>query len=146
MSQTPTLSQPPEPLTSTPSRLPPPPSAGADATVRRLRAAKMRGAPEKAGQAKLLPEIGNPEEGGGDEPAAARDYLASYNADPTFREPLEGLVRLLEKRRSLKNLGKLVEALTRAAATPDERVRGLLSRASYEADVAGEVATARATA
>src|SRR5580704_8485601 len=145
MSQTPTLSQPPEPLTSTPSRLPPPPSAGADATVRRLRA-EMSASTDKARQAKLLSEIGDLEERGGDEPAAARDYLASYNADPTFREPLEGLVRLLEKRRSLKNLGKLVDALARAAATPEEKVRGLLMRAAYQTDVAGEVADAKVAA
>jgi hypothetical protein len=81
----------------------------------------------------------------GDEPAAARDYLAAFNADPVFREPLEGLVRLLEKRRSLKNLGKLVGALVRSAATPDEKVRALLMRAAYQADVSGEVAEAKAS-
>ncbi len=43
----------------------------------------------------------------GEEPGAARDYLAAYNADTSFREPLEGLVRLLERRRSVSNLGKL---------------------------------------
>src|SRR5262249_18735274 len=48
---------------------------------------------------------------------------------------LEGLVGLLEKRRSLKNLGKLIDALERAATTPDEKVRALLMRATYQADV-----------
>jgi tetratricopeptide (TPR) repeat protein len=82
------------------------------------------------------------EERSGDEPGAARDYLAAYNADQSFREPLEGLVGLLEKRRSLKNLGKLIDALERAAATPDEKVRSLLMRATYQADVLEDVTAA----
>ena len=35
------------------------------------------------------------EERGGDEMGAAREFLASFNSHPQFREPLEGLVRLL---------------------------------------------------
>lgn len=152
MSQTPTFSPPPEPLTATPSHVPPPPAEGSvdalaaiEGTVRRLRA-ELAASTDKPRQARLLAEIADLEERAGDEPAAARDYLASYNADATFREPLEGLVRLLEKRRSLKNLGKLVDALARAATTPDERTRGLLMRASYQADVAGDLADAKVAA
>ncbi len=149
MSQTPTISQPPEPLTSTPSRIPPPPApeamAALEGTVRRLRA-ELAAHPDRARQARLLGEIADLEERSGDEPAAARDYLAAYNADPTFREPLEGLVRLLEKRRSLKNLGKLVEALARAASSPDEKVRALVMRAAYQADVSNDLAEAKASA
>jgi lipopolysaccharide biosynthesis regulator YciM len=149
MSQTPTISQPPEPLGPTPSRVPPPPAADAvaeiEGTVRRLRA-ELTASPDRARQARLLAEIADLEERAGDEPAAARDYLAAYNADATFREPLEGLVRLLEKRRSLKNLGRLLDALARAASTPEEKVRGLLMRASYQADVAGDLSDAKAAA
>ncbi len=152
MSQTPTFSPPPEPLTATPSHVPPPPAernadamAAVEGTLRRLRA-ELTASTDKPRQARLLAEIADLEERAGDEPAAARDYLASYNADATFREPLEGLVRLLEKRRSLKNLGKLVDALARAATTPDERTRGLLMRASYQADVAGDLADAKVAA
>ncbi|MGD0529670.1 MAG: hypothetical protein ABSE49_31325, partial [Polyangiaceae bacterium] len=146
MSQTPTLSQPPEPLTSTPSRLPPPPPpealAALDGTVRRLRT-ELAATGDRSRHARLLAEIADLEERSGDEPAAARDYLAAYNADSTFREPLEGLVRLLEKRRSLKNLGKLVDALARVASSPEERVRALLMRAAYQADVANDLAEAK---
>jgi len=149
MSQTPTISQPPEPLTSTPSRIPPAPPpealAALEGTVRRLRT-ELAATGDRARHARLLAEIADLEERSGDEPAAARDYLAAYNADSTFREPLEGLVRLLEKRRSLKNLGKLVDALARVATSPDERVRALLMRAAYQADVSNDLSDAKSAA
>lgn len=149
MSQTPTFSQPPEPLTSTPSQAPPGTRTDAaeamQETVRRLRA-ELGATHDRGRQARLLTSIADLEERAGDEPAAARDYLAAFNADAVFREPLEGLVRLLEKRRSLKNLGKLVDALARAAVTPDEKMRALLMRASYQADVAGDLTEGKAAA
>jgi tetratricopeptide (TPR) repeat protein len=149
MSHTPTISQPPEPLTAPTARSQAPPaegsSAGFDQTIRRLQA-EMGATADRQRQSRLLSQIADLHERSGDEPAAARDYLAAFNADPTFREPLEGLVRLLEKRRSLKNLGKVVGALVRAAATPDEKVRALLMRAAYQADVSSEVAEAKASA
>jgi hypothetical protein len=149
MSQTPPISQPTEPPTAISSHVLPlpvaePPLAVQD-MVLRLRA-ELAVATDRARQARLLMEVANLEERSGDEPAAARDYLAAYNADQSFREPLEGLVGLLEKRRSLKNLGKLVDALVRAAAAPDEKVRALLMRAAYQADVTGDLAEAKSTA
>jgi hypothetical protein len=139
MSYPTTFSQPPEPLTSTPSRVPPPLPPEVQAvlaeTVRRLRA-ELFATTEPARQARLLTEMGDAQERVGEEPAATRDYLAAYSADPTFHEPLEGLVRLLEKRRSLRNLGRLVDALVTAATGSDEKVRALLMRAAYLADVA----------
>ena len=145
MSQPTTFSQPPEPLTSTPSRVPAPLSAEAQSTlaeaVRRLRA-ELSATSDVVRQARLLTEIGEVQERAGDEPAATRDYLAAYSADSTFHEPLEGLVRLLEKRRSLRNLGRLVDALVIAAKGPDEKVRALLMRAAYLADVAANPAEA----
>lgn len=85
-------------------------------------------------QALLLHELGALEEARGEEPAAARDYLAAFNADPQFREPLEALVRILTRRKSIKNLGKLLDALTRAAATPEEKTRAFWERAAYLQD------------
>lgn len=132
-------------MASGPSKAPPP-SADAlsaiEGTVKRLRA-ELSGTHDKVRQARLLTEIGEMEERAGDEPGAARDYLAAFNAEPTFREPLEGLVRLLERRRSLKNLGKLVDALARAASNPDEKARALLMKASYLEDVSGDLDGAR---
>src|SRR3954465_14850205 len=86
---------------------------------------------DKSLQALLLHELAVLEEQRGEEPIAARDYLAAFNADPQFREPLEALVRILSRRKSVKNLGKLLDALTRAAATPEERARAFWERASY---------------
>ncbi len=107
--------------------------------------AELAAATDPLRQARLLADVADLEELTGDQPSAARDYLAAYNAAPAFREPLEGLVRLLERRRSLKNLGKLIDALLRAAVTPDERVRALVMKAWHEADVNGDVAGAKET-
>jgi predicted Zn-dependent protease len=103
---------------------------GAGALIARLRA-EHAAQHDKSNQALLLHECGVLEENGGEEPSAARDYLAAFNADPQFREPLESLVRILSRRKSVKNLGKLLDALTRAAATPEERSRAFWERASY---------------
>ena len=131
------------------SRAPQPRSADAvaaiDDTVRRLRA-ELAAATDPSRQARLLADVGDLEEILGDQPGAARDYLAAYNADPAFHEPLEGLVRLLEKRRSLKNLGKLIDALVRAASGPEETARALTMRASFEADVNGHLSEAKTSA
>lgn len=97
----------------------------------------------KARQARLLGEVGEIEERGGDEPGAARDYLAAFNADSTFREPLEGLVRLLERRRSFKNLGKVIDAFVKSSKKQDEAGRAMLMKAAYAADVLQDVAMAR---
>ncbi len=140
----PTSVSPPDPIGAASKA--PPPSVDAlnaiEGTVKRLRA-ELTGTHDKSRQARLLMEIGEIEERAGDEPGAARDYLAAFNAAPDFREPLEGLVRLLERRRSLKNLGKLVDALARAAVSPEEKARALLMKASYLEDVAGDLDAAR---
>jgi tetratricopeptide (TPR) repeat protein len=115
-----------------------------EGTVAKLRA-ELNAASEKPRQSRLLGEIGELEERVGEEPGAARDYLAAFNADPQFREPLEALVRLLERRRSLRNLGKLIDALVRAAETPEEKARSLLMKASFEEDASNDIQTAKAT-
>jgi len=66
-----------------------------------------------------------------DEAGAAKDYLSSYNADSEFREPVEALAALLERRKSFKNLGRLVDALARAATTPGQIARANLLRGAY---------------
>jgi tetratricopeptide (TPR) repeat protein len=119
-------------------------SGGEDprAFVERLRA-EQAAHPDRAMHAILLYECGALEESTGEEPVAARDYLAAFNVDPTFREPLEALVRILSRRKSIKNLGKLLEALVRAAATPEERARAYVERAAYLEDHEQDAASAR---
>ena len=116
-----------------------------EGTVAQLRA-EVEAASDKARQARLLGEIGELEERAGDETFAAKDYLAAFNLDPTFREPLEALVRLLERRRSLKNLGKIVDALLRSAHTPEERARALLSKAAHLEEASRDLPAAKGAA
>ncbi|HEY4012552.1 MAG TPA: tetratricopeptide repeat protein [Polyangiaceae bacterium] len=146
MSQTPTISQPPDAPAVTSSRAPPAPpteaTLAAQETLRRIRA-ELAATTDRSRQGRLLMTVAELEERIGDEPSAARDYLAAFNADPGFREPLEGLVRLLEKRRSVKNLGRLIDAMVRAATSPEEKVRTLLMQATYQADVADDLAEAK---
>ena len=78
-----------------------------------------------------------------DEAAATRDYLAAFNADPRFREPLEALVRLFSRRASTKNLGKLLDALARTATTPDEKARANWLRGAFLLDHLGDTAAAQ---
>ncbi|MBX3264535.1 MAG: hypothetical protein KF782_32990, partial [Labilithrix sp.] len=130
------------------SQLPPAPIETIEAVaaaVGRLRA-EVAATTDKARKARLLHEAAEIQERGGDEPGAARDYLAAYNADTSFREPLEGLVRLLERRRSLSNLGKLIEALVASAVTPEERARALTQRALFVEDVQKDLEGARGLA
>ncbi len=85
-------------------------------------------------QAVLLYELGVLLERGGDDAGAAREYLAAFHKLPDFREPLEGLVALLHRRRSLKNLGRLLETLVKSARSPHELSRALVERAAYLLD------------
>ncbi|HWL85404.1 MAG TPA: hypothetical protein VNO21_06360, partial [Polyangiaceae bacterium] len=111
-------------------------------SIKYLRA-EVAASEDRARQARLLSEIGDLLERAGDEPGAARDYLAAFNADPMFREPLEALVRLMERRRSLKNLGRVIDALVRASVTPEEKTRALIMRAAFLEDVAGDLKGAK---
>jgi hypothetical protein len=127
------------------SRLPASPSilpAEVNDAVAWLRA-EIAASPVKARQARLLGEVGEIEERNADEAGAARDYLAAFNADPTFREPLEGLVRLLERRRSFKNLGKVIDAFVKSSKRPEEAARALLMKTAYAADVTQDLDAAR---
>ncbi len=130
------------------SQLPPAPIETIEAVaaaVGRLRA-EVAATEDPSRKARLLAEAAEIQERGGDEPGAARDYLAAYNSDTSFREPLEGLVRLLERRRSLSNLGKLIEALVAAASTAEERARALTQRALFVEDIQKDLEGARGAA
>lgn len=130
------------------SQMPPAPSEATQAVsaaVGRLRA-EVDATTDRARKSRLLAEAAEIQERGGDEPGAARDYLAAYNADTSYREPLEGLVRLLERRRSLSNVGKLIEALVAAASVPEERARALTQRAIFFEDVQKDLEGARGMA
>lgn len=107
-------------------------------SLARLRAEQLA---TKDAVAHLLHELGVGQEPF-DEAAATRDYLAAFNADPRFREPLEALVRLFSRRSSAKNLGKLLDALTRAAVTPDEKARAHWLRGAFLLDHLGDASAA----
>jgi len=96
-----------------------------------------------AAKAILLHELGVLSEALGDEAGSARDQLGAVNADPDFREPLERLIAIIERRQSYKNLGKLLERQVRVAETPEERARALLDQASFASDHEGDDGTAR---
>lgn len=119
-----------------------PVASGPAAMLGRLRA-EIAAQEDKGAQALLLHECGLLAEQAGDEPGAAREFLSAFNADPQFREPLEALVRILTRRKSMKNLGKLLEALTRAASTPEERARAFWERASFLQDYEQNLSGAR---
>ena len=96
--------------------------------------AEQESATEPQHKALLLHELGVVEERSGEEMEAAREFLAAFNSHAQFREPLEGLVRLLERRKSVKNLPKLLDALLRVADSPVERARALVKRAAFLTD------------
>jgi cellulose synthase operon protein C len=126
---------------SHPTSFPPGPSATSPAAVY-LRAEQAT-ATDPQHKALLLHELGVVEERAADEMGAAREFLAAFNSYPQFREPLEGLVRLLERRKSVKNLPKLLDALLRAAESPAERGRALLKRAAFAIDYRKDDAAGR---
>lgn len=94
-------------------------------------------------RAVLLHEIGVLEERIGDETASVRDQLGAVNADAEFREPLERLIAIIERRQSYKNLGRLLERLVSVADRPDEQARALLDQAFYLLDHEDDTAGAR---
>jgi hypothetical protein len=81
-------------------------------------------------RARLLSTMAAIHEARGDLAAAARDELAATNADPALLEPLESLIGIARRRRSQKNLDKLVERLARVARTSAERQRAAFELAT----------------
>src|SRR5258708_35767909 len=96
-------------------------------------------------KALLLHELGVIEARAGEEMEAAREFRAAFSAHAQSREPLEGLVRLLERRKSVKNLPKLLDALLRVADTPVEKARALVKRAAFLIDHKKDDGGARAS-
>src|SRR4051794_20100453 len=128
---------------SHPTSFPPGPSVTSPAAIYlRLEQANTS---DPAHKALLLHELGVVEERMGDEMGAAREFLAAFNAYAQFREPLEGLVRLLERRKSVKNLPKLLDALLRVADSPVEKARALVKRAAFLVDFKKDDGGARAS-
>ncbi len=111
-----------------------PPAAGSD-MITRLRA-EAEACEDPVRKAVLLHEAAELEERvAGDELGAAREYLAAFNLDNGFREPLEALVRILERRRSLKNLARVLDSMSKSADTSEERARALRALAADAVDV-----------
>ena len=138
----PPRSQPPVAATASPSN-PPRPGTGdataiSDEVITRLRA-ELDSCADAFRRARLLADLAEREERSGDDAAAVRDYQAAFSAWPAFREPLEGLLRLFEKRHNPDLRGKVVEALVQAAASPDEMVRALRMWATFLTDVASDL-------
>ncbi|MEZ4227790.1 MAG: hypothetical protein R3B89_01420 [Polyangiaceae bacterium] len=112
------------------------------ATIERLRA-EHDATSSQAAKAILLHEIGLLEESAGDEAGAARDQLQAVNADSTFREPLERLITIIERRKSFKNLGRLLDRLLKISERPGERARALLDNAAFFHDHGEDLDAAR---
>jgi len=80
-------------------------------------------------KAALRHELGMLQELAGRDSHAVRELLAAVNATPRFKEPLERLIALIERRRSFKNLPTLLDHLCRTADTPEEEARAQLLQA-----------------
>ncbi len=103
--------------------------------AQRLAAFELAAAESREAKALLLHEQAEYEERvRGDEPVAARGYLAAFNARPMFRPPLDALIRLYARRRSAANISKLYDALVKAGATPVDRAESLTLRAELLED------------
>jgi lipopolysaccharide biosynthesis regulator YciM len=105
--------------------------------------AESEAATDDASRAVLLHEVGVLEDNARNDGQAARDLLSAVNALPGFHEPLERLVSLFERRKSYKNLGKLVDRLAKVAETPEEQARALVALAEFREDQDGDIDAAR---
>ena len=116
-----------------------PATAEAWAEVLRVLRAEAEVVTDRAQRSAILYGIAELEESLiGDQPAAARSHLASYNARSTFRPPLDALVRLYRRRASFSNLGKLLEAQARTAPTARDRADALVLRGELAEDALGD--------
>ena len=122
-------------------------SISQDPTVVTSAIARLRAEHDAATDSKtraiLLHEIGALEERVGDETASVRDQLGAVNAEAEFREPLERLIAIIERRQSYKNLGRLLERLVSVSDTTEERARALLAQSWYVLDHEDDPANAR---
>lgn len=125
-----------EPTPDSPSAGPPNAAPASSARSIEDRVAELRAEldarEDKLGKAVLSDAIGrliarDPAQEG----VAARELLASYNHEPTLRTPLYALVDSFERKRSLKNLGRLYDAEVRGATAAQARGDALLDRAVF---------------
>ncbi len=98
---------------------------------------------DAAQQAVLHHESGVLEEHRGDDDAAAQEYLAACNSEPAFREPLEALVRIYQRKRDDSHLPRLLEALVDVSTTPAQSARALWELAVFRQRVEEDLAQAR---
>jgi tetratricopeptide (TPR) repeat protein len=125
----------------------PPPSASdpqVTAQLARLRT-ESEATESSVPRAALLHELGVLSERLGDEADATRDHLNAVNTEPEFREPLERLISIVERRQSFKNLGKLLERVAGVAESASEKTRILLDLGLHRAEHEDNFAEARAT-
>ncbi|MEY4548761.1 MAG: hypothetical protein RL685_4956, partial [Pseudomonadota bacterium] len=80
-------------------------------------------------KAALRHEIGVLQELLGKDSVAVRELLAAVNALPRFKEPLERLIALIERRRSFKNLPTLLDHLCKTTDSSKEEARAQLLQA-----------------
>lgn len=109
-----------------------------DAAVGKLRVEAEAAEATASARARLWLEVAEVEERVRDEQGAMRDYLEALTADAELRESAEALIRIFERRRSFKQMARVVDALASAAMTPDDRVRAKVLRGQWVADPAGD--------
>ncbi len=80
-------------------------------------------------KATLRYQIGFLEQRANREAVAVREYLAAINAVARFKEPLERLIAMIERRRSFKNLPTVLDHLCRTASGSAEVARAELAYA-----------------
>ncbi|MCC7542125.1 MAG: hypothetical protein IT379_38255 [Deltaproteobacteria bacterium] len=90
--------------------------------------AELEASTDRTRRAHLLHEIAATEQAYGNEAQAVKDYLAAFNAQPSFRAPLFALTQVFERRRSLRNLLRLYEAEAKAAPGPVDRASALVDK------------------
>ena len=101
----------------------------AEGRIARLRA-EIGASSSAPRQALLHHEIGHIlERDVGRDALAVKEYLAAYNLDPSLRPSLHALVRIFERRRSFKNLGRLYQAEAKSARSERERASALIDLA-----------------
>src|SRR4051794_8976940 len=101
-------------------------------------------ATDRTHKAALLYEAAFLSETSLEQPAqAVNDYLAAYNLDNRFRLPLHALIRLFERKRSLKNLARLYDTQLRSAHTPEEKTTALIDQALLPVLGGGEAEAVR---
>ncbi|MFO0666408.1 MAG: hypothetical protein U0174_20805 [Polyangiaceae bacterium] len=92
-------------------------------------------------RARILHELGEQLEAAGNLTGAVKEYEAALESSSAFSEAVEGLWRLVERRRALGDASQIAAALLECATNNEERARALLLQASL-LDQAGDTAGA----